>query len=124
MLSERIAKIKALEDDFEKLTACVPLQHVSYEPDSEATVMERLQGAVEAVLDQCEVVHMPGSRLAGCGGYQFIPKPEFHVAGDKEAIQKFPASVRHEIVDAIDAGIFGIFPAMFGHVCVDNVTFI
>lgn len=124
MLSERIAKIKALEDDFEKLTACVPLQHVRYEPNSEADLMGRLQGAVEAVLDQCQVVHMPGSRLAGCGGYQFVPKPEYHIESDKEAIQKFPASVRPEIINAIDAGIFGIFPAMFGHVCVDNVTFI
>lgn len=124
MLTERIRKIKELEDDFERLTTCVPLQHVKYTPDPDASVMERLLGAVEAVLDQCKTVHMPGSRLAGCGGYQFIPKPEFHIPSDEEAIKNFPASCRQEIVDAIDEGIFGIFPAMFGHVCVDNVTFI
>ena len=120
MASERILQIRDLLNDYDRLTACVPVGEAHYMPDPRQPIWERFVGSIASVFAQRPLVHMPGSRIVGCGGYLFMPKPSHLVESELMQMEAFPKDCRKEIIEAIDAGIFVITAFMMGHVCVDN----
>ena len=71
MASERILKLRDLIDNYDELLKYVPIQDIQYTPDPDKNVIYRFADTVIANLDQSQPAHIPGSWIAGTGGYFF-----------------------------------------------------
>lgn len=69
MASERILKLRDLIDNYDELLKYVPIQDIQYTPDPDKNVIYRFADTVIANLDQSQPAHIPGSWIAGNGGY-------------------------------------------------------
>lgn len=121
MASHRILQIRNLLENEQELLKHVPIQDIQHEPDPAQTVCRRFAQAVCANLDQSMPAHLPGSWLAGNGGYLFRKraKPEWLLPEDYTQLRDFPKSYPDEMIDCLELGLFSASPFMWGHVCVN-----
>ena len=121
MASERILKLRDLIDNYDELLKYVPIQDIQYTPDPDKNVIYRFADTVIANLDQSQPAHIPGSWIAGNGGYFFRTeaKRDWLLKEDYDDIRDFPKGVSKEAIFCMDNYIYTIAPFMWGHVCVN-----
>ena len=121
MASERILKLRDLIDNYDELLKYVPIQDIQYTPDPDKNVIYRFADTVIANLDQSQPAHIPGSWIAGNGGYFFRTeaKKDWLLKEDYDDIRDFPKGASKEAIFCMDNYIYAIAPFMWGHVCVN-----
>ena len=120
MASNRILEIRELLEDYSRLLEYVPIQDIHYTPDPDKSVIERFAGSVAANLDQSVPAHLPGSWLAGNGGYMFrtAAKQDWLLEEDYSELRDFPRDIDVQTIESLNSGLFVAVPFMWGHVCV------
>lgn len=122
MVTDRIKKIKDISMDLDQLLQYIPFQKIDYEPDPADDVMLRFQKAFEAVMDQVEPRHIPGSRFAGNGGEKFYARPSYFIKEDIDQMRDYPKGVSENILESINESCFYLLPYEPGHTIEDIPT--
>ena len=94
------------------------IQDIQYTPDPDKNVIYRFADTVIANLDQSQPAHIPGSWIAGNGGYFFRTeaKKDWLLKEDYDDIRDFPKGVSKEAIFCMDNYIYTIAPFMWGDV--------
>lgn len=124
MVTSRIRAINEISKDLDKLLQYIPFQKIEYSPDPAKSVMERFGDAFAAVMRQARVCHIPGTRLAGCGGEKFYARPAYLVQKDLDAIREYPKNCSEETIQAINEEFFYVLPYNAGHIIENHEAFL
>jgi hypothetical protein len=93
----------------------IPFQEYGNTPDPKRPPFERLHETIMTVLEKAQPAHMPGSRIGGCGGYLFVPRPDHMTERDMDIIESYPKKFSQPLLDALDEKLFKIWPFIYAH---------